>query len=103
LIQMYRTTWFGEDTIDVYNTPYAPGAAKFLLNWPTTDANVTSQSGVSFLARVRSLNCDLSDQIELLRDDPDRVQRQFAIQQWRDIEKLLVVGWGAADTSITTF
>jgi hypothetical protein len=31
----------------------APGAAKFLLNWPTTDINITTGSGASFLARVR--------------------------------------------------
>jgi ankyrin repeat protein len=30
-----------------------PGAAKFLLNWPATDANITSRSGASFLALVR--------------------------------------------------
>jgi hypothetical protein len=33
--------------------PAAPGAAEFLLNWPTTDANITSRSGASFLALVR--------------------------------------------------
>jgi hypothetical protein len=26
-------------------TKFAPGAAKFLLNWPTTDANITTQAG----------------------------------------------------------
>jgi hypothetical protein len=86
----------------MYTTPDAPGTAKFLLNWPTADANVTSQSGASFLARVRSLNSDLSDQIVLIHDDPDRAQRQFVIQQWRDIVELLVER-GSADTSITTF
>jgi hypothetical protein len=39
----------------MYTTPYAPGAAKFLLNWPTTDANITTRSGPSFLACVRSI------------------------------------------------
>jgi hypothetical protein len=38
----------------IYTAPYAPGAATFLLNWPTTDANIITRSGVSFLARVRS-------------------------------------------------
>jgi hypothetical protein len=33
----------GTDTVDV---PYrVPGAAKFLLNWPTTDVNITTRSG----------------------------------------------------------
>jgi hypothetical protein len=34
-------------------TPDTPGAAKFLLNWPTTDVDITARSGESFLARVR--------------------------------------------------
>jgi hypothetical protein len=34
-------------------TVYAPGAAKFLLNWPTTDFNITTRSGQSFLDDVR--------------------------------------------------
>ncbi len=37
--------------------PGAPGAAKFLLNWPTTDANIAARSGESFLARVRRTIC----------------------------------------------
>jgi ankyrin repeat protein len=32
----------------------APGAAKFLLKWPTTDVNITLPSGVFFLNRVCS-------------------------------------------------
>jgi hypothetical protein len=31
----------------------APGAAKFLLNWPTTDVNITTRSRASFLVNVR--------------------------------------------------
>jgi hypothetical protein len=38
----------------MYTTMDAPGAAKFLLNWPTTDVNITPRSGASFLAEVRS-------------------------------------------------
>jgi ankyrin repeat protein len=33
----------------MYTTPDAPGAAKSLLDWPTTDASITTQSGASFL------------------------------------------------------
>jgi ankyrin repeat protein len=29
----------------MYTTPYSPGAAKFLLNWPTMDSNIKTQSG----------------------------------------------------------
>jgi hypothetical protein len=36
-----------------YTYPHAPGAANFLLNWPTTDANITGRSGVSFRSAVR--------------------------------------------------
>jgi hypothetical protein len=40
------------------STPDAPGAAKFLLNWPTTDTNIPTRSGASFLGRVRSTITD---------------------------------------------
>jgi hypothetical protein len=64
---------------------YAPGAAKFLLNWPTTDVNITNRSGESFLTSVRSTITDLSSQIA-----PLDVQHQFLLQQWRGIEEMLV-------------
>jgi hypothetical protein len=76
-------------------TPDAPGAAKFLLNWPTTDANIITRSGASFLARVRSLITTMAHP-----DNPDRVQDQFQLQQWRGIEMILVER-GARDTGIT--
>jgi ankyrin repeat protein len=68
---------------------YAPGAAKFLLNWPTTDVNITAQSGMSFLdlAGLNVKNC--SDQIAV-PDIPDQVQQQFLLQQWCEIEEMLV-------------
>jgi hypothetical protein len=84
----------------MYSMPNAPGAAKFLLNWPTTDANITNRFGESFLAGVRSLITAFSDKVAL-PDNPDRVQHQFAIQQWRDIEKMLVER-DAVDTGIST-
>jgi hypothetical protein len=67
----------------------APGAAKFLLNWPTTDANITAQSGAPFLARVRLAIADLSVQ-SARPNSPYQVQHQFLLQQWRDIEEMLV-------------
>jgi hypothetical protein len=86
----------------MYTTQDAPGAAKFLLNWPTTDANITSRSGATFLARVRlALLCFFDKAAR--PDNPETVQHQFAIQQWREIEEMLVlVKRGAADTGITT-
>jgi hypothetical protein len=83
----------------MYTTPNAPGAAKFLLNWPTTDANITTRSGVSFLAMVRSTITEFSDEISL-PDNPDQVQHRFLLQQWRGIEEMLVER-GARDTEIT--
>jgi hypothetical protein len=67
----------------------APGAAKFLLNWPTTDTNITAQSGASFLTRVRITVMYFSDKVTLPAN-PDRVQHEFLLQQWRDIEVMLV-------------
>jgi hypothetical protein len=39
----------------------APGAANFLLNWPSTDANITTRSGISFQVGVRSVITLYSD------------------------------------------
>jgi hypothetical protein len=71
----------------MYTTPLAPGAAKFLLNWPTTDANITTRCGTSYRDRVRRTIADLSS---LRPDHPNQVQIQFLLQQWRDIEEMLV-------------
>jgi hypothetical protein len=60
----------------MYTMPDAPGAAIYLQNWPTTDANITNRSGASFLAEVRSLITAFSDKVAL-PDNPDRVQHQF--------------------------
>jgi hypothetical protein len=79
--------------------PDAPGAAKCLLNWSTTDANTTTQSGASFLAIVRLVIADFSDQIALPAN-PYQVQDRFLLQQWREIEKMLVEK-GAHDTGTT--
>jgi hypothetical protein len=70
-------------------TPDAPGAAKFLLNWPTTDVKFTTRSGVSFLALVRSAITEISNEVALL-DHPEQVPGQFLLQQWREIEEMLV-------------
>jgi hypothetical protein len=80
-------------------TPDAPGAAKFLLNWPTTDVNLTNRSGGSFLALVRSTITDFSDKVARL-GSLNRVKDQFLLQQWRGIEEILVER-EAADASIT--
>jgi hypothetical protein len=75
----------------MYATVDAPGAAKFLLSWPTTDVNITNESGESFLARVRSI-------ITLMSYLPDEIQYQLLLQQWRDIEEILMEK-GRADTT----
>jgi hypothetical protein len=73
----------------MYTISKAPGAAKFLLNWPTTDANITDRSGESFLALVRRTITDYSAEVAF-PDNPEQVQHQFLLQQWRDIEEMLV-------------
>jgi hypothetical protein len=83
----------------MYTTPNAPGAATFLLNWPTTDANITTRSGRSFLDRVRGTIWSFSDRVAR-PDNPDSVQDQFLLRQWHAIHEMLVER-GAADTSIT--
>jgi hypothetical protein len=80
--------------------PYAPGAAKFLLNWSTTDVNLITRVGHSFLAGVRLSVQHFSD--EAARpDNTEKVQHQFLLQQWRGIEEMLVER-GAHDTGITS-
>jgi hypothetical protein len=82
-------------------TPFAPGAAKFLLNLSTTtDVNTITRSGASFLARVReTIECFYETAAEL--NDTERIQQAFIIRQWREIEEMLVER-GAVDTGITT-
>jgi hypothetical protein len=80
-----------------YTMPDAPSAAKFLLNWPTTDANITSRSGESFLTRIRIE--ELTNKVPR-PDNPDRIQEEFLLRQWREIEEMLVKR-GALDTGIT--
>jgi hypothetical protein len=84
----------------MFTMPDAPGAAKFLLSWPGTDANITYRSGESsFLARVRGTITEICSKIAL-PDKPDQVQHQFLLQQWRGIEEMLLER-GAHDTGIT--
>jgi hypothetical protein len=73
----------------MYTTPYAPGAAKFLLNWPTTDANITSRSGESFQSAVRGVLKQFIDKASR-PDNPERVQHQFTIKQWLGVEVMLL-------------
>jgi hypothetical protein len=83
----------------MYTYPYAPGAARILLNWPTTDANITHRSGQSFLEIVRLLITAFSDKV-VLPENPDKLQDQFVLQQWREIEEMLVER-EAVDTGIS--
>jgi hypothetical protein len=84
----------------MYTTSNAPGAAKFLLNSSTADAKITSRSGQSFQSAVHGILEQISD--KLARPDiPDRVQQDLLLQQWRGIEKMLVLAENrAADTGI---
>jgi hypothetical protein len=85
--------------------PYAPGAAKFLLNWPTTDVNITTRSGGgSFLALFRRAITAFPHEFApiALPHIPYNFEQQFAIQQWRDIEEMLVEK-GAHDSGFAAF
>jgi hypothetical protein len=82
----------------MHTNMFAPGSAKFLLEWETTDVNITTSSGVSFLAKVRSTTA-LFSQLVAIPDDPDWVKNQFLLHQWREIEEMLVE-MGADDTGI---
>jgi hypothetical protein len=84
----------------MYTAKFAPGAAKFLLKWSTTDANITTRSGGSFLAGVRVDMKYFSDSIAH-PNNPERIQHQFLLRQWREIEAMLVER-GAVDTGIVT-
>jgi hypothetical protein len=66
------------------------GAAEFLLNWPTTDVNIITQSGASFLARVRNTAEYFAKTVER-PNNPGRVQHQFLLQQWRESEEMLLI------------
>jgi hypothetical protein len=87
----------------------APGAVKFLLNWPTTDANITNQFGASFLALVRAMVKAIFEPTaaEFLTDEvaiPDNLEREkneFLLRQWREVEEMLMEK-GAHDTGIAT-
>jgi hypothetical protein len=79
--------------------PYAPSAAKFLLNWPNIDVNIISRSGASFLARVREAVKCFSEAF-VLPDNPNKVRDKFLHKQWRDIEQMLVER-GAHDTGVS--
>jgi ankyrin repeat protein len=73
----------------MFTLPFSSGAANFLLNSPTTDANITNRSGVSFLARVRSTITTVSDAIAR-PDNTTKIQDEFLLQQWSEIEVMLV-------------
>ena len=77
--------------------PNTPGAANFFLKWPTTDANITTRSGHSFLAVVRKTIEYFSERITL-SDNPNRVQHGFLLRQWCEIEEILVERAVVGDT-----
>ena len=75
-------------------TKLAPSAAKFMLQWPATNANIIPPSGESFLVKVRGATGAFSMSVTF-RDNPLLVQHQFLLQQWGDIEEMLVEKGGA--------
>jgi hypothetical protein len=71
-------------------TKLAPSAAKFMVNWPTTDVHIIPLDGESFLVKVRSAVRALSFTTTFSSLNPDQVQHLFLLQQWRDVEETLV-------------
>jgi hypothetical protein len=85
----------------MFTTPDSPSVAKFLLDWPATDANITADCGESFLAGVRE-SIQYFSLIIARPGNPDRVQHQFLLRQWHGIEEMLVER-GAIDTGRPAF
>jgi hypothetical protein len=82
---------------------FAPGAAKFLLEWPTSppttdiDIHITNRAGVTLLGLVHSTVEAFSDH-NAQHDSPDqRATHVFLLQQWREIEKMLEERGAAED------
>jgi hypothetical protein len=75
----------------IHAAMYAPGAAKFLLEFPTTDVNIIDRSGTSFLAYVRGgAIMHFAAKVIQPEDNHDRLEHKFLYQQWCEIEKMLV-------------
>jgi hypothetical protein len=76
-----------------YAIPHAPSAAKFLLKWHKhTNVTITAESRVAFLASIRSLMIDLTNDLAWPEYNPEGVQTRFLLQQWREIEDMMVEG-----------
>jgi hypothetical protein len=80
----------------MYTLDMAPGAAKFLLEWctpSTTDIDIhirTNQLGITLFDMVHLTILEFADQAAS-PDCPDqRVKNSFLLQQWREIETMLV-------------
>jgi hypothetical protein len=76
-------------TVLILTVEVSPGAAKFLLNWPTTDSNITETSGPSFLDMVEKILKVFSDEIAI-PGSPTLIKDQFLLQQWLEIKEMLV-------------
>jgi hypothetical protein len=70
---------------------FALGVAKLLLNSPTTDVNITNRSGEIFLFWVRQTIKDFSN-IIAIPVNPKKIQHEFLLRQWREIEEVLAEG-----------
>jgi ankyrin repeat protein len=81
--------------------PRSPATAKLLLEWQSTDVNVTTNQGDSYLALVRFTSTNFSDAVTRFSnsDQSDVVKSRFVLQQWREIEEILVEK-GAVDTKV---
>jgi hypothetical protein len=75
--------------------PMAPGAAKFLLEWSptppsTTDIHIPERTRVTSLGWIHSAMEIFSNRAASHDDPHERVMANFVLQQWREIETMLV-------------
>jgi hypothetical protein len=83
----------------IHTIKMAPGAATFLLEWPTTNVNIIDRSGSSFPAYVREV-VEILSGLVALPDNTDRAKQKFLHQQWCEIEEILMER-KSVDTGIT--
>jgi hypothetical protein len=75
-----------------YTIDWAPGAAKVLIEWPATDVNIVTRSGISMLVYVRMAKLRFPGTSD--NPSPERPRRaaedQLLLQQWLEVEEMLL-------------
>jgi hypothetical protein len=70
----------------------SPGAAKFLIEWPTTDVNVRARTGMTVLALVRDAIKNLQRNWFMAmmdgENEDEMIRQGYLLSQWCEIEKM---------------